>query len=275
MNWLIICACAKSGRGFVQFRSRTKKNVDTALPPRWTQRTNHTSHPPPHTRRNTHEHTHTARMASSVRDKLLTTYLGASECIGCGARQAGGAVLPGWLRREPYDRRAFTGKVCTRKRLPPSGAWPGAWPGAAALTCLCSAACGGRQAARAQRTAAAGAALPYSPPPPGLASGVRRHWRRDRRRLRRQPGAGRGGGARHPGLQVRGGGQGARGAGWLPHQGVLAGWLTGNGSLIQGGGERGEQGGRRPGVAAGARGLPAGWRRAGGGRAAAAAIVMC
>jgi hypothetical protein len=165
MNWLIICACAKSGRGFVQFRSRTKKNVDTALPPRWTQRTNHTSHPPPHTRRNTHEHTHTARMASSVRDKLLTTYLGASECIGCGARQAGGAVLPGWLRREPYDRRAFTGKVCTRKRLPPSGAWPGAWPGAAALTCLCSAACGGRQAARAQRTAAAGAALPYSPPP--------------------------------------------------------------------------------------------------------------
>jgi hypothetical protein len=44
-------------------------------------------------------------------DLLVTTYLGTRECIGSGLRQVAGALLPGWLRPQPYDWRSFAGKV--------------------------------------------------------------------------------------------------------------------------------------------------------------------
>jgi hypothetical protein len=53
---------------------------------------------------------------TTQRDRLLTTYLGATECIASVLRRTFGSLLPGWLRRKPHDWRAFAGKAGRQQR---------------------------------------------------------------------------------------------------------------------------------------------------------------
>lgn len=48
---------------------------------------------------------------TALRDSVVTTYLGTTECLQSAARLAAGALLPAWMQPQAYDPQHFTGKV--------------------------------------------------------------------------------------------------------------------------------------------------------------------